>query len=249
MPDVESCLGECLTRQLRRQSLWLKDSYVWVLKTKVIKERSGVSALDVGCGPGFVMEALKGQFTIAGVDIDDDMVRACRSRGLDVQKGSAYRLPYREGAFDVVYCTFLLLWLNEPSRALEEMARVSRSHVLCLAEPDLGARIDHPESLAELGRLLVEGMRAQGGDPFIGRKLRELCERCGLVVEVGAHPGVWDLRRLRQEYDDEWRYVESTASTASKDELRRLRHAWRGALSKGSLFQYNPIFYALGRKR
>jgi len=245
---VESPRGKTLKRQLRRQSLWLRDSYIWLLKTKVIKERSGMSALDVGCGPGFVMEALKGQFAVAGIDVDDDMVRTCRSRGLDVQKASAYRLPYRDNAFDVVYCTFLLLWLKGPSRALEEMARVSRSHVLCLAEPDLGARIDHPESLADLGRLLVEGMRAQRGDPFIGRKLRELCEPCGLVVEVGVHPGVWDIQRLREEYDDEWRYVESTASTATKDELRELRHAWREALSRGSLFQYNPIFYALGRK-
>lgn len=208
-----------------------------------------MSALDVGCGPGFVMEMLKGQFAVAGVDIDEDMVRACRARDLDVQKASAYQLPYRDGAFDVVYCTFLLLWLRQPSRALEEMARVSRSHVLCLAEPDLGARIDHPGSLASLGPLLAEGLGAQGADPFIGRKLRELCEHCGLAVEVGVHPGVWDIARLRQEYDDEWRYVESTASTASKDKLRKLRSAWRDALSRGSLFQYNPIFYALGRKR
>ncbi len=238
-----------LDKQLRRQSLWLRDSYIWLLSAKVAQGRSGMSALDVGCGPGFVMEILGKLFAVTGVDTDEDMVRACRAKDLSVQKASAYRLPYRDCSFDIVYCSFLLLWLKEPSKALEEMSRVSKAHVLCLGEPDLGARIDHPESLAGLGPLLVEGMRKQGADPFMGRKLRQLFKRCGLMVEVGVHPGVWDITKLRQEYEDEWRYIESTATTASDDQMRRLREAWREALSARTLFQYNPIFYALGRKR
>lgn len=241
-----------MERQLRRQSIWLKESLLWLLRTKVLGkgewDEYRPTALDVGCGPGFIMNLFRRNLSVIGVDIDADMVAACRSRGFNVEKASTYELPYDDGEFDVVYCTFLLLWLEDPAKALGEMARVSREHVLCLAEPDMGSRIDHPEELAGLGQILAEGMRIQGADPFMGRKLRELFRRCGLSVELGVHPGVWDINQLGQEFDDEWRFVEVTATEAPKEELWHLKDAWRKAISAGTLFQYNPIFYAIGCK-
>ena len=141
-------------RQLRRQSIWLRDSLQWILREKVLDGRGRSTALDVGCGPGFVMELMGDQADVRGVDIDADMVRACRARGLLADEGSVYDLPFRDESFDIVYCTFLFLWLEDPSSALAEMTRVSRRHVLCLAEPDFGARIDYPEALG--GRVVCD---------------------------------------------------------------------------------------------
>jgi SAM-dependent methyltransferase len=241
-----------IDRQLRRQSIWLKESWLWLLRTKVIPDTNGgrdrPTALDVGCGPGFVMECLSEELRVRGVDIDPDMVGACRSRDLEVEQASAHSLPYEDGSFDIVYCTFLLLWLENPWKALREMARVSRAHILCLAEPDMGSRIDHPGELADVSTMVIDGLRAEGADPFIGRKLRALFQECGLVAEIGVHPGVWDIQRLRDESADEWAFIENAAQDGSSGTLDRLRSAWDEALAMGTLFQYNPVFYALGKR-
>jgi len=156
-------------RQLRRQSIWLRDSIAWIMREKVLDDDGAKTALDVGCGPGFVMDIM-GEFAdVRGVDIDEDMVMTCRARGLDVERASAFDLPFGDGSFDIVYCTFLMLWLDDPLSTLDEMSRVSRDRVLCLAEPDFGARIDYPEDLGPVRNLIIDGIRQRGGDPEIGR--------------------------------------------------------------------------------
>jgi len=48
------------------------------------------TALDLGCGRGEWLELLQeNQFTASGIDLDDGMLSACRSRGLNVQTGDA----------------------------------------------------------------------------------------------------------------------------------------------------------------
>ena len=238
-------------RQLRRQAAWLRESWLWLVRTRVLPGAEAVTrltALDVGCGPGFVMDELGAELAVRGVDMDADMVTACRARGLDVAQASAYELPHGDGSFDIVYCTFLLMWLDDPGRALTEMARVSRRWVLCLAEPDFGARIDHPEDLSGIRDLIVEGFRARGADPHMGRKLRELYRWAGLSAEIGIHGGVWDVERLRLEFEDEWAYVEGAARGRPPGEMTRLRADWEKALDAGTALSFNPIFYAIGRK-
>jgi SAM-dependent methyltransferase len=251
LPVVEVPGSDSLPRQLRRQTEWLRESYLWLIRTKVLTDLGSdarVTALDVGCGPGFVMDTMRADLEVSGVDLDTDMVTACRSRGLDVREASAYDLPYGDGAFDIVFCTWLLMWLDNPQAAISEMARVSRRWVLCLAEPDMGSRIDHPEGLADVRDLVVAGFQERGADPLMGRKLRGLFRWAGLATEVGTHPGVWDVDRLRVEFTDEWDYVERAARGRDPERLARLKDVWLRSLDEGVLFSYNPVFYALGRK-
>lgn len=247
MPSVKPCLSP----QLRRQSLWLRDSWLWLLRTKVLPyQGSGpgrMSALDVGCGPGFVMEELRDLLDVRGLDIDRDMVGACTARGVDVVEGDAMDLPFEDGAFDVAYCSFLLLWVKDPKRVVAEMRRVARRWVICLAEPDFGGRIDHPEGVGGLTQLVIQGIRADGGDPMVGRKLRGIFHGCGMEAEVGVHAGVWDITRLRHETEDEWRWIRMTVGAEGEGSLASMRTAWDRALDEGTLFQYNPIFYALAK--
>jgi SAM-dependent methyltransferase len=224
---------------------------MWLICTRVLPELEGegrAEALDVGCGPGYVMEVVREELAVKGIDLDTDMVSACTSRGLDVAQGSAYDLPYEDGSFDVVYCTFLMMWLDDPRRAISEMTRVSRRFVLCLAEPDMGARIDHPEELAEVRDLIISGFRSRGADPLMGRKLREVYRWTGLPAEVGVHGGVWDIDRSRKEFPDEWDYLIREVDDVAPDRLARIKRAWEGALEMGTFLSYNPIFYAIGRK-
>jgi ubiquinone/menaquinone biosynthesis C-methylase UbiE len=95
---------------------------------------SGGVLLDVACGPGLVLEALAPGFDdIRGIDITRAMVERARRRlaaagvaHARVDEGSAYALPFPDGAVDVVVSRLALHHLEEPDAALREMARVLR---------------------------------------------------------------------------------------------------------------------------
>ena len=213
--------------------------------------RSGYAlrALDVGCGPGFTMELFAPLVQVKGVDSDKDMVSSCQIRGLDVALGTAEELPFDDGAFDLVYCSFLLLWVKDPLTVIKEMKRVSNRWVACFAEPDYGGRLDYPAQLSNLTELVVDDLKNSGGDPHIGRRLRALYSQAGMTADLGVHMGIWDLDKLREESEEELKWLgagtSATHLTQSLDGLRVVRDQAHRA---GSLFQFNPIFYAIGRK-
>jgi SAM-dependent methyltransferase len=238
-------------QQMQRQSTWLKESFLWIVDTKIMKDRGLLSgrstALDVGCGPGFVMDIMNRRMDVEGVDVDIESIEDARTRGLRASVAAGEHIPFEDDSFDLVYCTFLLLWVKDPYQVVSEMRRVSRRWVACLAEPDHGGRITFPDSVKRIDELVVNGISAEGGDPFVGRKLNSIFSRCGMKPEVGIHPGVWDVARLRAESEDEWRWIKMTVAPETS-ELDQLRRRWDAALDDGSLFQFNPIFYAIAEK-
>ncbi len=243
--------GTGLSQQLARQRGWLLEHWRHLLHQHVLSESqpSRPVSLDVGCGPGLVMESLADIVEVQGLDHDPSMVDDCRRHGLQATLGQAEALPFADGSFDIVYCSFLLVWVKDPRKVLEEMLRVSRSWVTCLAEPDYAARIDCPPELEELTSLIVEGTKRAGGDPCMGRKLRSLFSERGIQAEIGIHPGIWSLERLRAESDSEWEWAKGMVGDAANGaRMAYLREVWDRALEDGTLFQHNPIFYALVRK-
>ena len=231
----------------------MKESWLWLMRTKVHEnielEAVKPKALDVGCGPGLVMELLSSMFDVQGIDSDPNMVRMVRERGYDAVQGDAVSLPFQDGSFDIVYCSFTLLWVSEPQTMIQEMARVSRDYVVFLAEPDYGGRICHPEELLVLDRCLVGSLVDEGADPFIGRKLGMMMKSAGLEVDMGVHSGVWSPDQLRKEAEAEWKSMaEAVKDLIDMNDLERTKAAWDRALADGSLFLFNPVFYAIGRK-
>ena len=91
------------------------------------------TALDVGCAEGFFMAAIADArgAEVWGVDLSDHAVAAARQqRGLTVASAEATRLPFADGAFDLVYSTEVIEHVLDPAAMLAEMRRVSRRHVL-----------------------------------------------------------------------------------------------------------------------
>ena len=245
--------GVTSNEQLRRQLEWLREPWLWLLRTKVIdaldRRAKKPTALDVGCGPGLVMDLVSSLFDVVGVDADRQMVDMARERGSNVLQGDASALPFEDGSFDLVYCSFTLMWVNEPQTMIEEMVRVSRKYVVLLAEPDYGGRICAPEDVAGLDRYLVGSLIDEGADPFIGRKMGGIMAAAGLKVEMGVHSGVWSPDQLRSEAEAEWESIASDVRhLVSGEDLDRGRSAWDKALTDRSLFLFNPVFYAVGRK-
>ena len=96
--------------------------------------------LDVGCGDGALCEALRERSRraghaapwIAGTDLAVRRVERARGRvpWLPALQASIYDLPFADGSFPLVTCTDLLEHLDDPDRAVRELARVSSRHVL-----------------------------------------------------------------------------------------------------------------------
>ncbi len=90
------------------------------MRNKVLEhldaEEDKPTALDVGCGPGLVMDLFSSTFEVQGIDIDPNMVRSAKERGLKVFHGDALDLPFEDGSFDLAYCSFTLLWVGDSGR-------------------------------------------------------------------------------------------------------------------------------------
>lgn len=219
------------------------------MRTRVL-EREGMTALDVGCGPGLVMELFSPLLEVTGLDIDPKMVQRTREKGLRAVVGDAMHLPFEDRSFDIAYCSFTMLWVEDQQKAIEELARVARSSVVCLAEPDYGGRVCHPREVADLGGPLIESLREEGADPLVGGRIASLMEKAGLNVESGVHSGAWSPTQMRSEAEAEWlSLARAVQGRVDQAVLERARAAWNDALANGTLCLFNPIHYAIGRKR
>ncbi|HET89366.1 MAG TPA: methyltransferase domain-containing protein, partial [Chloroflexi bacterium] len=198
----------------------------------------------------------RGVVRVVGLDVDRGMLTYARARtrreGVGYVQGNAHSLPLPNGSFDGVVCHYLLLWLADPGHGVAEMARVTRpgGHVLACAEPDYGGRVDHPPELAPLGRMQAEGLRRQGADPEMGRKLGELFVAAGLETTVGVMAGQWELSgAFAADFEAEWTMRErDLIGLCSREELDRLRGVDHQAVAVGRRMLFVPTFYAWGKK-
>jgi len=99
------------------------------------------SVLDAGCGEGVVTERIARLLpaaSVVGLDVGDPRLVAewdeRAGENLVFHAGSAYSLPYPDGAFDLVCALEVLEHLERPAAGLDELARVS-SRALVLSVP------------------------------------------------------------------------------------------------------------------
>ena len=104
---------------------------VWRRATaRAAVRRPGDLVLDLGCGTGDLAAALARQgVRVVGVDASAGMLATAASRdlrGVDLVRGSAFRLPFRDAAFGAVASAFVLRNLDDLPAAFAELARVTR---------------------------------------------------------------------------------------------------------------------------
>lgn len=114
----------------------------------------GGSVLDVPIGTGRYVEIYRrrGAGSIVGVDISDDMLAQATLKypGLNVMRGSIFKLPFPDKSFDNVVCTRLLDWLtpDDMARAIKELRRVARTLIVSIRHGKEEIRINQTHDLA-----------------------------------------------------------------------------------------------------
>lgn len=99
------------------------------------RETPARTVLDVGCGEGFVIRNLSQQrpdLSLAGLDAEPEVLKIAVFQNPQARffLADGRRLPVRDARFDLVLCNEVLEHLPDPRRALQELARVSKEHVI-----------------------------------------------------------------------------------------------------------------------
>jgi SAM-dependent methyltransferase len=118
-----------LLPELEARSFWFRarnDLIVWALRAHFPR---ATSLLEVGCGTGFVLAALRSRcasLRLAGGELSRAGIEVAQSRVPDVPifQLDARRLPF-EGEFDVVAAFDVLEHVSDDERVLHEMARAA----------------------------------------------------------------------------------------------------------------------------
>ena len=91
--------------------------------------------LDVGCGAGHITKLIKRKdqnVKVIGLDIDNNALSEAKENNVGVEFicGDIYKLPFNVNYFDLVVCSEVLEHLNEPTKAMNELTRVSSKFLL-----------------------------------------------------------------------------------------------------------------------
>ena len=173
---------ESETERLRRQA-----AAVWTRERAALRSLGlgpGQRLLDLGCGPGGMLERLAPELGRApfGVDINQELLR--KAAAGQVVRADGAGLPFQAEVFDFVLVRLVLRHAPAREQLIAEAARVLRvGGILCAVDVDEAATAFDPEppSWPALAAALAATAVRRGGDPFVGRKLHRLLSAAGLV--------------------------------------------------------------------
>jgi SAM-dependent methyltransferase len=235
----------------------VQASWTVLIREKLLRD-SGIDkaahCLEVGAGTGAITADIVATHTASCFALDKNPTTTkfgyenIPSAHWCVGDGSM--LPFPKASFDVVFCHFLLMWVERPLEVLKEMSRVTTptGFVICMAEPDYGGRIDYPHPLEALGELQFVSLTKQGADPRMGSKLLALYREAGLrEVRVGVLGGEWDLKPNPQDYQSELQTLMGDLKQVDRNAAQDLLELDQQSWETGERILFVPTFYAIAR--
>lgn len=180
-----------LDLQLRRTSV------LALLEPKLRTAATALDVLDVGCGTGSLLRTLSAwPVRLHGGDLVPQMVAETSRRlpGADLRVADATQLPWARETMDIVTCTGVLEYLDEPACALREMHRVLRpGGTLVVSFPNrrsLFRRASRWETAAEslaagLWRRLRGAAPRESGRPAYQHRDVTRNEACRMLRDAG----------------------------------------------------------------
>ena len=113
-----------------------------LLLAKIGKYKRRGKMLEIGSGPGFLLEeARKLGWEVQGVDLSMRAREYCQKRfSIPVFKGSVEEAGFRERNFDVIVINDVLAQMKDPKTVLQEARRIlANDGILYMSTPDIGS--------------------------------------------------------------------------------------------------------------
>lgn len=157
---------------------------------------AGKITLEVGCGPGTLLDGIKAQYpdqTVFGVDISLERLSYSHAKdSIHFVQANGLTLPFPKETFDSIYTRFLLEYLSEREQAVKEMYRVCKPGGKILLQDLDGQLVTNwpiDDGLAVKIDKIIEVLSNTGFDPFVGRKIFSMARACGLEnIIVSVEP-------------------------------------------------------------
>lgn len=166
---------------------WLEQHYKKISGT-------GSSTLEVGCGPGTLLRAIKNHApsqNVVGIDLSYDRLSHEPSRkSVHLVQADSPTLPFSGNSFDSVYTRFLLEYLPNCEQVVHEIFRVCKPGGKIMLQ-DLDAQLVTNWPIADdlvitIDTILI-ALAKTGFDPLVGRKLYAMARTAGLEnIEVSV---------------------------------------------------------------
>ena len=248
------------SRELYRRYLeakpWVKQFYAQFLGLK-----PHMKIVDLGCGTGdftrFLANLAPASCRFIGIDNRETSLKAAdneaRKAGLaervSFRKGDAYDIPIETGFADLTCCRTLLMHLQDPLKAVKEMARITKPGGLVAAaeggrmnsfydpEDEVYNELSHRASNAWL-----QGIRKIDGKEFrIGEKLPGIFRTAGLTGIMAEVQGdAWldcDPRRKVRDIKEQLKFEYATSKETRNLDRKYLN---AGGMSRKEV---NDYFY------
>ncbi len=208
---------------------------------------SGLTLLDVGCGPGTItadLAELVAPGRVTALETTEEALgparEAQRTGNVDFVIGDVHALDFADDTFDVVHAHQVLQHLGDPVQALREMRRVTRpGGVVAVRDSDYAAFTWFPQlpGLDEWLALYAKVARGNGGEPDAGRRLLSWAHAAGFTdvtptsstwcfageTDRAWWGGMWAERVLKS---DMARTALETGA-ATRADLERISAAWQ----------------------
>jgi len=178
---------------------------MWQSATEAVLDKvglgQGMSALDVGAGPGAVMRLMADrvgpQGRVTGIEIDDKLgtqaladLRAGGGAEFELIQANVFELDKLPGSpFDLTYCRLFLMHMQDPVAVLEKMMMWTRpGGVVAAQEFDFGAIAIEPPcpAMAEFNRVFEGVFRGHCRNLRAGRQLPAQFEAAGIGLPDGT---------------------------------------------------------------
>lgn len=123
--------------------------------------------LDVGCGSGDLLSAIKSrghQGRLVGVDISSSIFSA---KNIEFRKASADQLPFPDNSFDIIFSFFMFYHLSDKQKALKEWGRILKPNgTLVIATSSLKNKLKHKSFKKKIAKALDAEVTTAFSDSF-----------------------------------------------------------------------------------
>lgn len=162
------------------------------------------AVLDLGAGTGHATRALKRRFPQAltvAVDIAPGMLEQARAqsrwlRRFERVRADAYTLPFRDGAFDLIFSSLMLQWCDDLDAVFAEISRVLAPGGLLLFST-FG-----PGTLAELREAWAAGDAGAASEANHVNHFFDPQALGSALMHAGLSEPVLDVDRIVMQYPD-----------------------------------------------